>query len=90
MGASKYPYIKSLRQEFGDEFLIRDWFTHASDLQRVHTAGALEVLVQELPAALGGPSDIDELRRPSPDRRTRARYVIGYGEVRSHTVESSG
>ena len=31
MDAGEYPYMKSLRQEFGDEFLIREWFPHVSD-----------------------------------------------------------
>ena len=31
MSVGEYPYMKSLRQEFGDEFLIREWFTHVSD-----------------------------------------------------------
>ena len=57
MGAGEYPYMKSLRQEFGDEFLIREWFPHVSDLQRMHVAVAPEGLVQDLPAALGGPSE---------------------------------
>ena len=56
-GAGEYPYRKSLKQESGDEFLIREWFPYASDLQRMHTAVALEGLVQDLPAALGGPSE---------------------------------
>ena len=31
MSVGEYPYMKSLRQEFGDEFLIREWFPHVSD-----------------------------------------------------------
>ena len=57
MGAGEHPYMKSLRQEFGDEFLIQEWFPHVSDLQQMHIAVAREGPVQDLPAALGDPSE---------------------------------
>ena len=57
ISVGEYLYMKSLKQEFGDEVLIREWCPHASDLQRMRTAVALEGLVQDLPAALGDPSE---------------------------------
>ena len=31
MGVGEYPYMKSLGQEFGDEFRIRGWFPYVYD-----------------------------------------------------------